>query len=701
MTTDDYNDNWKKTSRSKMVKTDICLFYDDDDGQEWCKYWKKMMSCSEVKLTIDACTTMISLHEFKAKVKKCKLLVILTTGNMLQFFQEDDSHFESLSKRTYISNIHCHTSKDDMESISALDRFVKRKTFVAEDEGHKNRSIVGDLLELIEMQATTRRTKMRKFKIMPSHVHEIGETIAVIFRTEVTGPVEISIGPDGMKHLAKKMNPFTYSFQIPDTCEVSGKSKLKVHTNGTYYGEHPIKLTLPTLEPYQCPAFLSQILGIPIHNEEALDKALVKVYQKSQPDDDALECILGDFYEDTPQRRSPHELPTLLHFAAKNGLSELCSLLLDTPGSLAAFQVENQHGLDPADLADKHGHSELCDYLRTFVDVEATVHACEDLYLEMSGRKIYENQQTLGMHEDPLSHSDKTSEDTFNTKIPPTPSRIQLRSTRRHSEPTPEPSRPPLPAPRKKQQPSAQEFMGMTSIQTRATGKSATLGCTGGSAAENDLIGIMSAVKDGEFTLNEAERLYESWKKQNSSSSRSIKERKQALDTLRKDYMSMFDIVKEQSKEKGIIKKLKNKLVKKKSQQNLNISTPTLLRNSRGTTQLAQDRSSGSSNGSRVSDISQVSASSFDMCGSESDELLDEEEESSGEDAFYLKMSAHSNIETGSPNDEEPVQIRQSTSSRQSKEARKTLRLEFLETAKFADEEPPPLPPRGYIQSKN
>lgn len=65
--------------------------------------------------------------------------------------------------------------------------------------------------------------------------------------------------------------------------------------------------------------------------------------------------------------RSEHELPTLLHFAAKNGLNDLCSLLLDTPGSLAAFQVENCHGYDPAELADKHGHTDLAEYLRTFV----------------------------------------------------------------------------------------------------------------------------------------------------------------------------------------------------------------------------------------------------------------------------------------------------------------------------------------------
>lgn len=682
MMSDDLYDNRNKLSNAKMAKTDICLFYDHDDGQEWFKYWTRMMNCSDVKLTIDVCDTMISSHEFKAKVSKCKLLVVLTTNNMLQFYQDDDSHFLSLNNRSYVANILCHTSESDMENITFLHRFTTSKTFVASEEGIENRSIVGDLLELIEKYENRRRTKMRKFKIMPSHIHEVKESIALIFPREVTGLVEISVGKDDTRHMPEKMNPFTYTFRLPDTYNKAGKSKLTVYINNRTFGSHLITVTLPTLGPYQCPAFLSQILGSPIDDQEALDKALVEVYQASLAKDNALESILGDYYEDAPQNRSQYELPTLLHFAAKNGLSELCSVLLDTPGSLAAFQVENRDGCDPADLAEKHGHSELCDYLRAFVDVEATVHACEDIYLEMSGKKIYENQLSLEEQRD-LLRERTVNNDIFdmNANAPKVTTRIpEQTSTRRNSEPTP--SRPPLPTPRKttlKQQ-SPKEFMGMTG------GKSATLPAHS-SAAENDLIGIMSGFKDGEFTLSEVERLCNSWKTQNSNNSRSIRERKQALETLRKEYMSMFDLVKEQKKGKGVFKKLKNKLVKKKSQQNLNISTPTLLRGSTGGATY-QDRSSGSSNGSRVSDISHASSCSFDMC-SDSDPLQEEEDDSSGEDASYMRTPVSPRV------GEEVVQMRQST-SRPSGESRKTMRLEFLETAKSFEDEPPALPPRNY-----
>ncbi|OWF52951.1 phosphoinositide 3-kinase adapter protein 1-like [Mizuhopecten yessoensis] len=696
MTWNDKYDKCEKSGKVKMAKNDICLFFDHDDGQEWCNYWKKMMSCSQVKLSIEVCDTLISAREFKAKVSKSKLLVILTTSNMLQFIQEDDSHFGSLSKRTCVANIHCHTSQEDMGELYN-EPFVSRwKIFVASDDGVANRSIVGDLLELIEKQAKKRSTKMRKFKIMPCHVREPAESIALIFKNEVTGRVEVSIGADETRHIAKMMNPFTFAFRIPDTCENEGKSRLKVYTNGTYFGEHPITVILPTLNPYQAPAFLSQILRVPTDNRDALDKALAKVYQTSLPEDDALECILGDFYDDALPQRSKHEIPTLLHFAAKNGLSELCSLLLDTPGSLAAFQQENRDGYDPADLADKHGHTELCDYLRAFVDVETTVQACEDIYLEMSGRSLYANQHELNVQTDPPPKQLR-DDDTFNVDLPQPLSRSP-RKSRRHSEPTPNSSRPPLPAPRKspgKRHQTPEEFMGMTDPNPQTSGRSATLGSTS-SAAESELIGILSAVKDGEFTLSEAERLYESWKKHNHSHSVSMKERKEGLDTLRNEYVTMFDLVKEKNKEKGVFKKIKNKLVKKKSQQDLKISTPTLLRGST-TSQHVYNRNSGSSDGSRASGSSQASASSYDMgfAGSDSDDLLDEdEEESSGEEAFHTRKSpvASKEAEAGE------VQMRLSTSSNHSREARKTMRLEFLETARSFDDEAPPLPPRTYNQ---
>jgi hypothetical protein len=38
---------------------------------------------------------------------------------------------------------------------------------------------------------------------------------------------------------------------------------------------------------------------------------------------------------------------------------------MDTPGSSAAFQIENKDGHDPADLAELNNHVDLAEHMRT------------------------------------------------------------------------------------------------------------------------------------------------------------------------------------------------------------------------------------------------------------------------------------------------------------------------------------------------
>lgn len=61
------------------------------------------------------------------------------------------------------------------------------------------------------------------------------------------------------------------------------------------------------------------------------------------------------------------EFPTLLHFAAKYGLNELCAMLLDCPGVESACQIKNKNGLTPADLAAMENHGCLASMLDKFM----------------------------------------------------------------------------------------------------------------------------------------------------------------------------------------------------------------------------------------------------------------------------------------------------------------------------------------------
>ncbi|XP_075356749.1 B-cell scaffold protein with ankyrin repeats isoform X1 [Mycteria americana] len=53
------------------------------------------------------------------------------------------------------------------------------------------------------------------------------------------------------------------------------------------------------------------------------------------------------------------EFPTLLHCAARFGLKNLATFLLNCPEATQACKITNKYGDDPSSIAEKHGHREL------------------------------------------------------------------------------------------------------------------------------------------------------------------------------------------------------------------------------------------------------------------------------------------------------------------------------------------------------
>lgn len=72
------------------------------------------------------------------------------------------------------------------------------------------------------------------------------------------------------------------------------------------------------------------------------------------------------------------ELPTLLHFAAKYGLTKLTTVLQQCPGALQAYSVMNKHGDYPNKLAEKSGFSDLRRLMDKFV-VSVAKNACSKI----------------------------------------------------------------------------------------------------------------------------------------------------------------------------------------------------------------------------------------------------------------------------------------------------------------------------------
>ncbi|KAI1888315.1 hypothetical protein AGOR_G00183750 [Albula goreensis] len=72
------------------------------------------------------------------------------------------------------------------------------------------------------------------------------------------------------------------------------------------------------------------------------------------------------------------DFPTLLHFAAQNGLLGVASVLLQCPGAEQALCITNCNGETPLMLAEKQGHTQLHVLLQETLNVSKGITSAED-----------------------------------------------------------------------------------------------------------------------------------------------------------------------------------------------------------------------------------------------------------------------------------------------------------------------------------
>ncbi|NXJ61301.1 BANK1 protein, partial [Rostratula benghalensis] len=91
------------------------------------------------------------------------------------------------------------------------------------------------------------------------------------------------------------------------------------------------------------------------------------------------------------------EFPTLLHCAARFGLKNLATFLLDCPEATQACKITNKYGDDPASIAERHGHKEIRKLIRELsVSLSDNFSNCEeaeedDTYVLMLGSETQPN----------------------------------------------------------------------------------------------------------------------------------------------------------------------------------------------------------------------------------------------------------------------------------------------------------------------
>uniref|UniRef100_A0A3P8YH28 B-cell scaffold protein with ankyrin repeats n=1 Tax=Esox lucius TaxID=8010 RepID=A0A3P8YH28_ESOLU len=127
--------------------------------------------------------------------------------------------------------------------------------------------------------------------------------------------------------------------------------------------------------------FMCQALQV--SSVEKLDQRLTSMLLKAMPSTWLQGLQEDDTCDGEPR---PEEVPSLLHFAAHNGLKEVSSVLLRCPGAQRALCAANCHGQTPAQIAQHHGHTELHVLLQQSLNVFTSDEDSEDTSVyEMMG----------------------------------------------------------------------------------------------------------------------------------------------------------------------------------------------------------------------------------------------------------------------------------------------------------------------------
>ncbi|XP_048761493.2 phosphoinositide 3-kinase adapter protein 1-like isoform X3 [Ostrea edulis] len=649
----------------------VCLLYSWEDGQSWQKYFTKLINKS--KVTHVSLSVKENDEDLEKALADCQVVVILLTEKLVEYFLVRGRPVcNLLNEHQSVAVISWPSLEEDLSKLKlAFSNSSRWKELLSDGSIEQCQRVVAELAGLVDEQEKSKKKVRRKrnvLEIIPDRVHKSNEKIAIIFHEAQTGTVQIKLQGGNYVDCRRK-NDYTYTFKAP--LHDFGVTKLSVYVDAISVHQCPFTYQTPSLEAFRSISFLAQTLGLNKDNMEELDRKLVDIYESSVPTDLSLHQATNVHLMSNKVGRSDFGIPTLLHFAAQYGLTELCCAVLDTPGSLAAFHIENKDGLDPAQIADKEGFQELASFIRMFVETAAMIEVSDEIYLTMTGEHLYNNRQEVVEDQEDKERQAKLHTSKSKKKLPPIPKkqpksrmpksvsepiieeeneeekherkRKQLppppgglsrstsdqtihvseeESTRRKKSSPPPVHKKPLkgsrsPTPERKiveSSLSSAEFMGMSGKGLNIPKSPGSLG----SSSLDELIEIQKGVSEKEFSIEEAERLYSAWRERNRSLKMSIKDRHKGLEEMRSTYSEAIIQAKSkaQAERRSLFDRLKTTFGGRKSSRSEitqpNIKHTTYERvtdwaNNRASTLSSSSSASGSSRDSRMSISSQDS----------------------------------------------------------------------------------------------
>ncbi|XP_072112648.1 uncharacterized protein [Mobula birostris] len=401
-------DSAAPVERADVARRDVVILYGEDAG-EWNVYLKDEFLqyrdpegvCSfQIGLLEDLQTAAHTLADCR-----CKFLVL--TSGLLKSLDSPQSQLlgNVLQPPATVVLLLCGVpSSDEFYNVLPVERRFKEVS--AEQEPWEYVSMVISIVESDpipvpelkylrpEMEVTEDLTDMlvnpddftEPLLVMPTqipckNVTKIYLLLKHHLSLEERPEVEFVTDTQQLKVQASMLNSQTVCVRSVDL--PAGPVILKLRCRGALLGSAQVIyfsqvekvkcLLLKVTDPVQfiCQAFQ-------ISTQTQLDDLLTKSLQNSLPSSriGAFQSIGTDSH--SPQHNEEdYECPTLLHFAAKNGLERLTALLLDCPGAKQVSALLNSHGEKPGEVAKRYGFQRVHELMDRFMESTQRV---EDQY---------------------------------------------------------------------------------------------------------------------------------------------------------------------------------------------------------------------------------------------------------------------------------------------------------------------------------
>ncbi|XP_063447435.1 uncharacterized protein LOC134726967 [Mytilus trossulus] len=235
---------------------------------------------------------------------------------------------------------------------------------------------------------------LKQFTLAPTQIWNTNDEVFIILRKESSvEKVEVQITDFALERKIENIrqtNPSTFAFSPSGLAP--GRKKVEVFLNGKTVGRSYLnikskiemlnRLLHEVVNPIE---LLCQTLNIETRSRECVDLELNDIFTNggSNP----LSEYANENFDFTSDIHKQSELPTLLHFAAKYGLEQLCTTLLTFPGGKHALKIKNNNGKTPYKLAIAGEFTHLADNILLEYDVKEekddTSEDAEDHYVAM------------------------------------------------------------------------------------------------------------------------------------------------------------------------------------------------------------------------------------------------------------------------------------------------------------------------------